>query len=179
MRPLFEEPPDELDSDWTHGVLLVRWGSAKGYDTIDLARAFRDAGAKLVKTALQLQESWEAAYPILFNYRHALELYLKAIIPAQHNHRLDVLASHLRPLLTGRYPADQIEILIERIEEFHRMDPNSTEFRYADTSDKTYERCKAPLPDAEIWVDFHHLETCMEQTCNALETIWRNRGLHS
>jgi hypothetical protein len=81
-----------------------------------------------------------------------LELYLKAIVPAQHNHRLDVLASHLRPLLTGRYPADQIEILIERIEEFHRMDPNSTEFRYADTSDKTYERCKAPLPDAEICV---------------------------
>ena len=176
MRPLFEEPPDDLDSDWTHGVLLVRWGSAKGYDAIDVARAFRDAGARLLKTAL-IRESWEAAYPILFNYRHALELYLKAIIPGAHHHRLHGLASHLRPLLTGRYPLDQIEILIERIEEFHRMDPKSTEFRYADTSDKTNEDCKAPLPDPEIWVDFHHLETCMEQTFNALETIWRGREI--
>jgi hypothetical protein len=174
MRPLFEEPPDNLDSDWTHGVLLVRWGSAKGYDPIDVARAFRYAGARLLKTALQLRESSEAAYPILFNYRHALELYLKAIIPAQHKHRLDVLASHLRPLLTGRYPPDQIEILIERIEEFHRIDPSSTVFRYADTPDETYEHSNGPLPDPEIWVDFRHLQTCMAQTFNALETIWSN-----
>ena len=91
----------------------------------------------MLKTALQLRESSEAAYPILFNYRHSLELYLKAIMPAQHNHRLDVLASHLRPLLTGQYPPDQIEILIQRIEEFHQMDPSSTVFRYADIPDKT------------------------------------------
>jgi hypothetical protein len=134
-RPIFEEPPDGLGEQEFHfGILIPGMGGMEG---IEVARTFAAAGDRLLDAALSNRESWQAAYPILFCYRHALELYLKAIIPqAKKNHGLSDLWKQLYPHVAGRYQNDQVDWLKDRIMEFHYIDPGSTAFRYHDAPPK-------------------------------------------
>ncbi|HEY8837848.1 MAG TPA: hypothetical protein VIO16_09260 [Dehalococcoidia bacterium] len=75
---VFQDIPDELDESWTHGVLVG--GMASASDDVELARAYAAAGAQLIGPALESKEAWRLAYPIFHVYRHALELYLKAVL---------------------------------------------------------------------------------------------------
>jgi hypothetical protein len=53
---------------------------ASASDDVELARAYAAAGAQLIGPALESKEAWRLAYPIFHVYRHALELYLKAVL---------------------------------------------------------------------------------------------------
>ena len=78
-QPIFEEPPHDLgEQDFHFGALLSALG---GYERIEVARAIAEAGDRLLHAALDRREPWEVAHPILFWYRHALELHLKALLP--------------------------------------------------------------------------------------------------
>lgn len=106
----------------------------------------------------------------MFCYRHALELHLKAVLPAaRRHHKLGDLASSLRPYLDGRYPADQVKWLIDRIAEFDRMDPRSTVFRYPDGASTSRGMEADPWP--ETWVDFRRLQRAMSKVFKALDHI--------
>lgn len=173
LRPLFEEPPEGVDSDWVHGALLVSLGSITVFERIEIARAFRAAADRLLDTVLDTRESWEALYPILYCYRHTAELYFKAILPdAPFNHGLEGLACDLKRHISGRYREEHVEQLLARILELHRIDPSSTVFRYADGATRAYSRSGVSTPDPELWVDFHHLQGAMGQVFDALESIW-------
>lgn len=164
-RPIFEDCPDWVgEQGFDFGLLVVGMGSMEG---IEVARAFAEAGDRLLDAALKNRESWEAGYPVLFCYRHALELYLKAVAPcAKKKHGLKDLWDALRPHLEGRYRDDQIEWLGARIMEFHSIDPRSTAFRYHDTR---------PQGHPELWVDYHHLKEKVRIVFQAMERV----GLHS
>jgi len=161
-RPIFEDPPDGLGEQGFHfGLLVAGMGSIV---EVEVARAFAEAGGRLLDTALEKQESWEAAYPILFCYRHALELYLKAIIPEETKriHGLDNLWGALQQHIEGRFRPDHIGWLRDRIMEFHDIDPRSTSFRYHDSRQQGH---------PELWVDFYNLRNLVEVMFNALEQI--------
>lgn len=177
MRPIFQEPPDGLDSDWRHGALLVGLGQRAQMEPIELAQSFHDAAKHLLDRALRDGLGWEAVHPIVYQYRHALELYLKAILPPdKRNHDIGRLRQRLKDLLQGRYRSDHIARLLGYIEEFERIDPSSTVFRYAEPAAAVYARHQAPSPPCEIWVDFRHLEQTMDAVFWALHHVWL-RGL--
>jgi len=136
----------------------------------EVARAFADAADRLLATAAERRESWEAAYPILFCYRHALELYLKALMPNErHGHRLGDLAKSLKLHIESQYPADQVSWLLDRIVEFDRLDPKSTVFRYPDGVHSSYKA--GAEPDLETWVDFKRLQRSAQKMFQGFERI--------
>src|SRR6185369_2751270 len=161
-RSIFEDCPDDLgEQDFHFGLLVVGMGSMEG---VEVARAFAVAGDCLLDTALKMRETWEAAYPILFCYRHALELYLKAVIPedTKKTHGLSDLWAALRPHLERRYRPEHVTWLRDRIMEFHNIDPRATAFRYHDSR---------PQGDPELWCDLDNLKRMVEVMFRALEHI--------
>jgi len=76
--------PDEIDETWRHGALIGGMGCR---DWRQVARAYKLAADELVKLALTEHERHELDFPILFMYRHTVELYLKAALenPPEHH----------------------------------------------------------------------------------------------
>lgn len=74
--PLLQEPPDDLDETWRHGFLLCGAGMQ---EYLELARNYKDVAESLLDTVLKSGEPHDYAYPVLFAYRHTLELYLKIV----------------------------------------------------------------------------------------------------
>lgn len=161
-RPIFEDPPDDMEL--RAGALLVNWNGKAGVAAPEVSSAFRIAAERLIDAALANNETWEAAYPILFCYRHGLEVSLKSLMPGRaRQHGLADLWAALQSRLAGHYPADQLAWLGDRITEFEQVDPRSTAFRYADSVPVS----RAP----ELWVDFHHLKASAASLFNALDRL--------
>ncbi len=162
IRPIFEDPPDDMAL--RAGALLVNWNGKAGVAAPDVSAAFRVAAERLLDAALANNETWEAAYPILFCYRHGLEISLKTLVPgAPRDHPLMTLWAALQSRIAGKYPADQLAWLGDRIGEFEQVDPRSTAFRYADAVPKG----RAP----ELWMDFHHLKASTAKLFMALDRL--------
>ena len=161
-RPIFEEPPEDMEL--RAGALLVNWNGNAGVAAPEVSSAFRVAAERLLDAALANNETWEAAYPILFCYRHGLEVSLKSLVPgAPKKHGLAKLWAALQPRLAGHYREDQLAWLGDRIAEFEHVDPSSTAFRYADAVPAG----RAP----ELWVDFHHLKASAASLFDALDRL--------
>lgn len=169
---IFTEPPDGLgEEDFYFGTFVPAMG---GMENVEVARAFSEAADRLIEAAATRQESWEAAYPILFCYRHALEMHLKAALPeGTQGHRLIDLFKLLRPCLDGRYPADQVAWLAHRVDEFDRLDPKSTVFRYPDGPATSYG--PGEHPDPELWVDFRRMQREIGKLFQSLEWVRLHR----
>lgn len=150
--PIFQEVPDEINEDWRHGVLV---GGIVSRDLPQVARTYKLATDELVKQALASYEPHELDYPILFLYRHTVELYLKAALtkPPEH-HDL----SRLIQLLEAECGNKLAGWIKDRLWDFHKMDHMSAIFRYAD-----------PPPDGELWIDFHRLQLVIDRTVEAFE----------
>lgn len=183
LPPIFQEPPDDLDSDWRHGVLLVGVGMVETMGWIELARAYRSAAMVLVGRALEHGVEWDAAHSALFLCRHTLELYLKAIVqdgtmtaPVSGNgHGLGSLGARLAQLLKGHYWAEDVERLCAFIDEFDAIDPKAMVFRFPDGGSRTF-KGDYPPQGYEIWVDFRQMAKTLEVVFNALDTVYLNKG---
>jgi hypothetical protein len=154
--PILQEPPEGLDETWRSGVYL----GAGGVDEyLTLARSYRDTADALLDTALKSNEPRDWAYPVLFAYRHTLELYLKIVGHIQvTTHSLQLCVELVERRLGQRIASPTREWIIE----FDRIDPGGTTFRYADDSAGT-------LSNAEYWVDFHHLKYAMGLVFQAMD----------
>jgi len=154
--PILQEPPDNLDETWRHGILL-NGGSVDGY--LELARSYRQSADALLAAALESGEPLDWGYPVLFAYRHSLELYLKII------GRMEEFKHSLRECvrqIEKRYRRRISSPVREWIIEFDNIDPKGTAFRYADDQADT-------LKYAEYWVDFVHLKFVMNHVFEMLD----------
>lgn len=127
---------------------------------------FKLAGDSLVDQALDgSRKARMLAFPILFTYRHYVELALKGLISdfghhagekVTFDHSLSSLwRTALRVIESMNAPMDGLDYIGERIAEMDRLDPRSFAFRYAaDRADKLY-----PLPAEGI--DLANLKTVM------------------
>jgi hypothetical protein len=105
----------------------------------------------LLESALKSGEPRDWGYPVLFAYRHTLELYLKIIGDIDDGtHRLRQCVLRVEKRHGEKFP-QQIK---DWIMEFDRIDPIGTAFRYADDQMKT-------LSDAEYWIDFAQFKYAM------------------
>ena len=153
----FQDVPNELDETWRDGALLG--GMAEGgYDRLELAKSYKFAGDILVEKALSGAEPYELIYPILFNYRHSIELYLKIVVKSTNNHNIQRLVSELTEYTTARYNLELPQWFKDRILDFDEFDPRATAFRYDDIGIKS----KKSGDVGEFWVELPYLKKVMD-----------------
>jgi len=159
MNKIFEDVPDTIDESWTHGALLG--GMAHGaYSQLAIADSYVRAGDTLVESVLKGGDGYELAYPILFTYRHAIELYLKIVLrPSRRDHPLDDLLADFRSYVQTAFHQEVPAWFTAQVLEFHTFDPRSTLFRYEEAGAAS-QRLKA---QGEFWVDLRALRQKMER----------------
>jgi hypothetical protein len=179
MKPklplIFQEPPDGLDSNWTHGVLLVGLGGFPTMEWLEAARAYSSVARHLVDRTLDLGVAWDNAHPALFICRHALELYLKTAIPdwnttrTANGHDLSGLTARLRQDLQDRYRSVDVEALCAFLCAFADIDPKAMVFRFPDGGLRSFG--KSDHPSQEIWVNFRALKVNIGAVFDAFDRI--------
>lgn len=151
--PIFQDVPDEIDETWQNGAMI---GGMAMRDWLQLARAYKMAADTMVTQALSRYEADDLAYPIIFLYRHTIELYLKTLLdapPEDHN------LSNLICLLERQAGNKLAPWIGDRVRDFQRIDEQSDVFRYAG----------GPSCD-ELWVDVHQLRNVMNRLAEAFES---------
>lgn len=158
-RPLFAEDEGQAQriDAWSFPKGISRDGMIEGATgKRELADQYFDAAEAIVRLVLNNEvPDYTVANPILYLYRHAVELYLKAAIEAQtgrpyrwekteNGHELDAIirkAPHLSPEARAR------------ILELHAIDPKSTHLRFGARD--------AGFPGPEGWAELTHLRDAM------------------
>jgi len=154
--PLLQEPPDDLDETWSHGILLCGGGS---YEYLGWARNYRYVAESMLESALEKDELNDWAYPVLFAYRHTLELYLKIIGEIdERTHKLERCVY----LVEKRYGKKLREPIREWILELDKIDPAGTGCRYADAGLDS-------IRITEHWFDLRHFKFAMKQVFDEID----------
>lgn len=169
LAPLFVELSEEHQrSDALSGPHGFVVGGMFLPTKLQLAEQYLNAANVLADSILeQEQEDFRLANPVLFLYRHALELVLKALLGGGRNgHKLDVLGAELKGHIRERYQQEVPAWIIERLNQITEIDPGSMAFRYAE--DK-YNGGKEYSPvDGELYVGVAHLKSAMNEVFAAL-----------
>ncbi len=161
-RPLFEEPTAAIErpDQWSEPLgFLVGGGANQRYQ--HLGQQYYNAAEHLVE-GIKHQDvaDYEVANPVLYLYRHSIELFLKAIMQgAAKTHSLDTLADEYRDFIKDEFGSDCPKWIITRMKELGAIDPNSTAFRYNMTYNKQA-KTDEPVP-GEFHVNLHHLKSAM------------------
>ncbi len=168
--PIFQEPPNDLDESCTYGALVG--GLVWRTEPADIARAYRSAADFLIGMTLDDRSATEAVYPVLFLYRHAVELSLKGLFrEVPQNHSLPVLIEKADSAFRTSLSADDTDWIRSRLIEFASIDPQSTAFRFA------YAKVHGgPRSDGEWWIDFHHLKSTMNVLFDLFDIVTRDGG---
>jgi hypothetical protein len=128
---IFLEVPHDIDVSWRHGALVGGMVDLAIKKRGVLAASFKRAGDTLLAASLANDTAHELLYPILFNYRHSIELFLKSTSePAHRNHDLTGLVEHFRRVVREQLGAEVPGWIVESLNEFHDVDGRSTTFRY-------------------------------------------------
>ncbi len=164
ITPIFIDLPDDINEDWRHGAVIG--GMVSLGDTFDVALSYKTAGDYLVDTALTNDDVSDLICPIINNYRHATELYLKAIAPVRKKrHDLSSLLSKFKELLKAEFKTDLPIWFEDVILVFNEFDPKGTTFRYGGD-------CMG-----EVWVDIIRLKKKMDWLAKTFKNIKIRRGI--
>ena len=159
--PIFQDPPEDLDESWRHGTVIG--GMAEVGDTFALAESYKLAGDTLVDAARSSDEIYALIYPVIYNYRHAAELYLKANVTTyKETHDLQWLLQEFKKVLISEFAETPPQWFENIIMAFNDFDPNSTTFRYGGF---------APFLRGEVWVDLVHLKTLIGWLAESFQNI--------
>ena len=170
LTSVFQELPEELDETWDWGTIVGGMGNGS-YDPLNLAESFRFVGDAAANAALGDPERYLLIFPVMYNYRHATELYLKSVFPGSHGHDLRVLLERLRSHLRSEFSASIPRWFVETILEFHDFDPASTTFRYG------MDVISRRTGDAgEFWIDIPHVKRRMARLSEAFHNIREARN---
>ena len=161
ITPLFRTMPEDIDEKWK-GVVFG--GEFELGDIFTTADSFKLAGDKLVEIAHKNHEERELFQPAIYNYRHATELYIKAIIGKEINHDLRYLTGKLKTVLKNEFNAVTPEWFENIIEAFDYSDPKGTAFRYGET-----------VPKEELYADMRHIGTLMNWLSDSFKRIRTER----
>lgn len=163
--PLFQSLPDNPEEMATFSIALGE--SWTGTDLVAIAQSFKHAGDILVNQALEIQEPWKFENPILFCYRHSIELFLKMIVhPGKADHDLSSLIQVLEMQVGSKLNPEVKNILAQ----FAEIDPNSTTFRYGEAQKNK------GFPCDDVFVNLHQLEYIMDfLTRGFLEILGRSQ----
>ena len=117
-RPLFEEPTSALErpDQWAEPLGFMVGGMANtNYQ--HLGQQYYNAASSLVES-IKHQEvaDCDVANPVLYLYRHSIELFLKAIMGgAAKTHSLETLAEEYKAFIADQFDKECPECIIERM----------------------------------------------------------------
>jgi hypothetical protein len=162
-RPLFEEPSAdcEREDEWSYpkGFMFGGWSLPSG-TTWEMAEQYFDAANVLVDSIERNEiEDYKLGTPILYLYRHWLELAVKSIIGPVYGHDLEKLSLELTRFLLQR----GVEVpawVTARLVEIGKIDRSSTAFRYAEGTSP-----------GETYVNVPHLRDAMRMLQLALGSV--------
>ena len=171
-RPLFEEPTEDIgrSDEWSEPLGFL-FDPMFDQSKPVLSQQFLDAANLLVESVRRMDcEDYKLTFPVLFLYRHSIELVLKAALGKKTNeHRLDVLSYQFSLLCKEQYGQSVPRWITDRLKEIAEIDPNSEAFRYAEIKDKTSKDYKPLL--LERHVNIHHLQRAMTALHSALAGV--------
>jgi hypothetical protein len=171
-RPLFEEPTSDIEreSPWDEPLGFMIGGMAHPSKQ-DLAIQYFDAANRLLESIKAYEvEDYTLINPVLFLYRHSIEMLLKAIIGERiHTHDLSKLTKKLTKVIKVRFDKDVPMWIINRLDELAQIDPEATAFRYAENFDKSV-KGYVVVP-GELHVNLHHLQRVMKALQEALVNL--------
>jgi hypothetical protein len=129
---------------------------------LELGDQYYEAASLLVDAIKRDElEDFRLANPVLYLYRHWLELALKSLIgTGAHGHDLGQLASEFESTMRKATGSILPQWIVRRVKEVAAIDPSSTAFRYAENRDRMTKR-DVPV-DGEIYVSLNHLREAME-----------------
>ncbi|MGD2088245.1 MAG: hypothetical protein PVH61_18855 [Candidatus Aminicenantes bacterium] len=170
ITPIFQELPDNIDETWRHGVLLSCL-SDKIFDRFTLANAYKWAGDTISETFLSDPEGYELIFPILYVYRHAIELYFKSVIPSpEKTHDLTKLFGEFHKYIEDNFKETAPRWFTEFVSEFINFDEkNATVFRYNDQGIFNLKTGDG----GEFWVDVNVLKKKMNWLSDSFLKIRR------
>ena len=171
-RSLFEEPTEAIERvDAWDGPLGFLVGGMANQSRLQLAEQYFDAASVLTEGILARRwEDYRLVNPILFLYRHALELLLKTVMEdSAKTHHLGELVDALVMYVKNEFHTDIPQWIPSRIREFALIDPNSTAFRYSENRDPATKQYGAV--DGEFHVDLLHLQWVMNEIKLALSHL--------
>lgn len=136
---------------------------------VAVADAYWHAADELIEPALGSGEAWRFMYPILFLFRHALEIYLKAILRLENlNHARGPMVAELNQRLTVTAGQRLHPDIFSDLEALARIDPTGTSFRYTTIRGK-HGLTWVPL-EGEYWVPLENLRRRMAVIVAALKS---------
>lgn len=168
-RSLFEEPTAELEraspAEGPPGFMI---GGMANIALRHLGQQYYDAAVLLLEAVEHgAAEDSQLAHPVLYLYRHAVELFLKAAMGhGAKSHDLARLAARFKARLKASLNAELPAWISNRIAELAAIDPGSTAFRYSQTWNNV-EKKHVPL-GGELHVDAAHLKGAMSALNAAL-----------
>jgi len=165
---IFQEPPPNLDETWTHGAVL---GGMCGFSDQNIADSYFLAGDTLVAALLSGNErGQDLVNPIMFLYRHGIELYLKVIVqPVDRNHSLGSLLEGFCKHVREQYQQKVPVWLTRPITELATFDPGSDLFRYEKTFPPKYSQ--RIQNGGEFWIDLKAISETMKHIRKAFRRV--------
>lgn len=164
--PLFQDIPDNLDEPARDIVIVGGMRQTRHELSLEIAEAYKNAGDDLVRTALSANAVYEFRYPIFFMYRHAIEVYLKILVPEKNDtHDFARLTDAFR----AKYKTEFAQWAKARLDEFYTIDPIGDTFRYADT--------RTPLPLNEFALSIRQLRVVVDHICMGLKSKILNSSI--
>lgn len=150
------------------------------------SNGFRHGATELVKVVISGHGIVDyLVFPIIFLYRHAVEVALKELIRSasrlldtgedfETHHNLDKLWKVCRPLLE-KVDSDvpTLDAVAEKIQALHDLDPDSFHFRYPE--DK---KGKRTLPEDLVRVNVRHFAEQVDQVLAFLEAAGEQISVH-
>jgi len=150
-RPLFEEPVDIYREDPLTGPKGFVFDDMGVSGPDDLAHEYFEAAHALTEAIARGEwEDHRIGSPVLFLYRHAIELFLKtAMVKYPKTHRLAELADDFAEFVQRERKLVVPAWITNRIKELAAADPRSTSFRYG------------RLGTGPVYVSLLHLQDAM------------------
>lgn len=146
-QPLFRDPgEDDQREDAYSGPFGFLIGGLTAFERIELAEQYLKAANLLVESIRKQQVAdFEIAYPVLFLYRHALEVLIKHLLGRDvTHHRLDALADDLVQFARDQHGEQVPSWIVSRLREIAQIDPTSQAFRYGE--DRYEPEQRRPVP---------------------------------
>ncbi len=166
---IFQEIPEDIDETWIEGSIFGGMGSVM--DNFQMAKSFRKAAESLAMQYKADCDSYEILNPLLYLYRHAIELYLKEIIckfdQTYNKKKIKALGHSLSDsfLLVEKFIEARGYKIPDKLKnivfEFNKLDKRSFRFRYGEG-----------VQPGEYWIDFIHLNNMMKDLFDGFENIY-------
>jgi hypothetical protein len=148
-KSIIHEPGAEHEFNHT-GFLIGSMGNL--LSKYELARHYKTSADDLVDVALEYGEgNYIYGYPVLFLYRHAIELALKSLVDNSYKyHNYSHLMNKFREAVEKHFNEKVPDWFNNWFEQINQLDPKSTAFRYGE------------VPSDELWVSFIELKEIVE-----------------